>query len=250
MTTTTAAAIHPFEAAGLGKAPFRFLGLTENAIKVGDHIQPGGTCDFCGTGIKYECRIGSADGRRFVVGTDCVMKLDRADNRLMGEVERAVKAREKAERKARADVRREVERESIAARVARRAPILDAYQAEWDAADAEYRAEVARANGWLTARLAEAGVPPGGFVESMIASLGREPIGDLSDRAMAILEDIYAKRAGRSGSKANDAAREEFAGRSDAADATAREALAIFRARVQSAAQAKADALAAIGERP
>lgn len=247
MIAMTAVATHPFEAAGLGSAPFRFLGMTQNIVRCGDHFQPGGTCDFCGTGIRYECRIGSSDGRTFVVGTDCVLKLDRADNRLVGEVERAVKAREAADRRAKADVRRAAEREAIAARVARRAPILDAYQAEWDAADAEYRAAVAGANRWLIEALLPAG---GGFVADMIANLGREPIGDLSDRAVAILEDIYARRAGRAGSKANDAARAGFGRLAEAADREARESLATFRARVRAATEARESALAAIGERP
>lgn len=78
--------VHKFEAAGLGKAPFRVLGVCEKRgpIKVGERDgvevwsgspgQPMGSCDFCGTGIAECWEIGSADGRRFIVGCECVRK--------------------------------------------------------------------------------------------------------------------------------------------------------------------------------
>lgn len=93
--------VHPFERAGLGSAPFRFLGMRENVYSAcPGHSQPGGTCDYCGTGIRYECVIGSADGRKFVVGTDCVRKA--GDAKLVplvasAERERKRKAREAKE---------------------------------------------------------------------------------------------------------------------------------------------------------
>lgn len=78
--------IHKFEQAGLGKAPFRYVGFTEkrgpirtvlpNGIvqECGAPGQPMGTCDYCGQGIAICCEIVSADGKRFVVGSDCVEK--------------------------------------------------------------------------------------------------------------------------------------------------------------------------------
>jgi hypothetical protein len=99
MTTTEA---HPFEAAGLGKAPFRLVGVTENVYRhPGGTCQPGGTCDYCSTGILYEFRIRSADGRTFVVGSDCVLKIDRRDNRQLADaVKVEVARRQKAARQA------------------------------------------------------------------------------------------------------------------------------------------------------
>jgi hypothetical protein len=71
MTATT----HPFEKAGLGYAPFRCVGCRENWFEMpGFGRKPGGTCDYCGTGILYEFVIKSADGKSFVVGCDCVRK--------------------------------------------------------------------------------------------------------------------------------------------------------------------------------
>ena len=74
--------MHPFEQAGFGKAPYRFDGVTRNWFVScpGDPGKPGGTCDYCGTGIAYEFWVRSADGRRFKVGCDCIAKLARKDN--------------------------------------------------------------------------------------------------------------------------------------------------------------------------
>lgn len=78
--------MHPFEKSGLGKAPFQFIGAYEDrgphrsvgpggvTIEVGSPGQPMGTCDHCGTGIATCCKIRSADGKTFIVGSSCVMK--------------------------------------------------------------------------------------------------------------------------------------------------------------------------------
>lgn len=67
---------HAFEVAGLGLAPFRFVGLSENVIRYPDgSSKAGGTCDYCGTGIASECHILSADGQWHKVGCDCIRKV-------------------------------------------------------------------------------------------------------------------------------------------------------------------------------
>ena len=69
--------VHPFERAGLGKAPFKCTHVTENVFVVGDGTtKAGGCCDYCGTGIRWEFWIrGSVAGaRQFKVGCDCVAK--------------------------------------------------------------------------------------------------------------------------------------------------------------------------------
>lgn len=55
---------HIFERGGLGKAPFAVVGYEKVENK----------CDFCGTPILHNFIIHSADGKRFVVGSDCVEK--------------------------------------------------------------------------------------------------------------------------------------------------------------------------------
>lgn len=70
---------HAFEVAGLGKAPFRFVGMQENAQRLPDGTtRAAGCCQYCYTGIRYECVVQSADGKRFVVGSDCIRKVDEA----------------------------------------------------------------------------------------------------------------------------------------------------------------------------
>jgi len=68
--------IHPFELTGLGRAPFHFVQMVERVYQAchGAPVQPGGTCDHCGNGIRYCYQIRSADGRLSEVGCDCVRK--------------------------------------------------------------------------------------------------------------------------------------------------------------------------------
>lgn len=67
--------LHVFERAGLGKAPFRCVGYSEKFITHPDgSTQAAGSCDYCGTGIRFQCQIRSRDGHVFKVGTDCVAK--------------------------------------------------------------------------------------------------------------------------------------------------------------------------------
>jgi len=86
---------HVFETAGLGKAPFTFVGMyvsrgpirTElNGVvcEVGYAGQPMGTCEYCGNGIANCFQIKSADGKSFIVGSECVMKT--GDNGLRAKV--------------------------------------------------------------------------------------------------------------------------------------------------------------------
>jgi hypothetical protein len=85
----TVSSVHVFEAAGLGKAPFKLGAIVDTAagkdaqglVLVGYtpegfaiHTTPGGTCAYCGHAIIVLCKIVSADGQRFHVGTDCVNK--------------------------------------------------------------------------------------------------------------------------------------------------------------------------------
>lgn len=83
--------LHPFERAGLGKAPFKYLGVFQDVgpktvivngleMQVGAPGQPMGTCNYCGQGIKDCYRVRGASGDEFIVGCDCVRKLSRSDN--------------------------------------------------------------------------------------------------------------------------------------------------------------------------
>ncbi len=210
--------IHPFEASGLGLAPFRYVGFSVNEIRYPDgHAQPGGTCNHCGTGIKFEFHVESSDGRRSIVGSDCVKKLQRIDNVLVGEVERA-----------RLNYEREIRQQKQQAAWEADRPIREARQARAVAQHEERERLAAEAlavrtarytveNAWLVEVLRQAG---GDFCTSVARDLERQAVGDLSDRCLAIVADIYAKSFGRGGSKTNKAAREAFWGRVEADDAT------------------------------
>ena len=68
---------HPFEKAGLGKAPFSCTHVSQNLFYLPDGTcKAGGCCDYCGTGIRWEFWIkGSIAGaKQFKVGCDCVAK--------------------------------------------------------------------------------------------------------------------------------------------------------------------------------
>lgn len=82
--------IHKFEAAGLGKAPFRFVSV-ETKLYVpfpGAVPRAGSSCDYCSTAIAECCWIVSADGKRFKVGNECVKKT--GDKGLVSETKKAV----------------------------------------------------------------------------------------------------------------------------------------------------------------
>lgn len=67
---------HVFEKAGLGQAPFTFTGCSKSEYQAHPDapVQPGSSCDYCGTAIKIVCHIRSNDGKYFKVGNECVNK--------------------------------------------------------------------------------------------------------------------------------------------------------------------------------
>lgn len=132
--TTEAAAlvagVHPFEAAGMGKAPFRYVGEVDQNIKYGQatglmktesgavvefQTTPGGTCEYCGQYIVSMFRIESADGVKSVVGSDCVTKCNPENVKLVSAVKKAVNARRTVQSHARADAKIAAARERFPA---------------------------------------------------------------------------------------------------------------------------------------
>ena len=105
--------IHPWEKAGLGKAPFRWMGITEEigprvyaqpdgtTLTVGSEGQPMGCCAYCGQGIAECHHIRSADGKNFTVGCDCVRKVNAKGSKVLTAAEKASRARVTDRRRAR-----------------------------------------------------------------------------------------------------------------------------------------------------
>lgn len=90
-TMTPGSTIHVFEAAGLGCPPYRFTGLNKNIYQAcpGAPIQPGGSCDYCGTALMNEFHFVSKDGKTFKVGCDCIRKTgDKGLRRVISMVEK------------------------------------------------------------------------------------------------------------------------------------------------------------------
>lgn len=65
--------VHKFERAGLGKAPYKYLGVTEHKFKAapGEPVKAGGSCDYCAMAIMYAVQLQGACGKRFKVGCEC-----------------------------------------------------------------------------------------------------------------------------------------------------------------------------------
>lgn len=67
---------HVFERAGLGKPPYKYLGMEKRSFQAAPDapIQPGSCCDYCHTGIHFLFHLRSSDGNKFKVGSDCILK--------------------------------------------------------------------------------------------------------------------------------------------------------------------------------
>ena len=212
--------LHPFERADLGQSPFRYVGMRENVYSAcPGHSQPGGTCAYCGQGIRYECVIKSHDGKTFVVGMDCVAKLGRADNCLVDAVKRERLKLEQAKRQAERDARwaaREAENKAELDRQRQVNGGLTDYELGKQKAAEEERLKAdqyKQANQWLINALKG---KDGYFVDSMRRELQVRSIASLSSRQIEILRDIYGKSCGRSGSKKYNQAVREFDGKLEA----------------------------------
>jgi len=219
--------IHRFEIAGLGKAPFRFIGIVSlpsptlaeqnpsayNAALCA--IPPGigcGTCAFCGMALVHNAIVQDVCGKRFVVGTDCVSKV--GDAGLVNAVRHAQNAAKRAAKQAAAEAAREAD---LAAQRRANGGRTN-WEVQQDAAKAEQdalRAKFSAANAWLIAFLNPTDT---GFCGSVARYLQTRPISSLSPRCLSIVQDIWSKAAGRSGSKAYNAASDDFDARVKALD--------------------------------
>lgn len=117
--------IHWFESAGLGLAPFRFVGTEHKLFTIPgtDVCKPGSSCDYCGTAISQLCWVESSDGKRFKVGSDCIAKAGGV------RLAKALKAHQSTERKAKSEVARANDR---AARALTKAEACAAFIAKHD----------------------------------------------------------------------------------------------------------------------
>jgi len=119
MTSVDAPKIHPFEKSGLGIGPFRFLAVISlpapslqeanptaynNALRDAFASAKGfgvglGSCEHCGQGLAHNAVIKGtgADSKPFVIGLDCLQKIDKASLGSKAKVAQAKIRREVAE---------------------------------------------------------------------------------------------------------------------------------------------------------
>ncbi|ATI17299.1 hypothetical protein [Aeromonas phage AS-sw] len=137
--------MNKWESQGVGKAPFRCVGMFKMPNKDTATMQDyaalpqgygAGSCHVCGTGIIYNYMIHDADGQKFVVGCECVNYTN--DTTLIDAVKAERKAFNNAQKAAETRKRNEEER-------ARNGGLTDkemaqkAVQDEWDAKRKVYR---------------------------------------------------------------------------------------------------------------
>ena len=206
--------LHPFEVRGLGQSPFHYAGFEVMATKEG---QPAGACDYCSTGIKYAAIIESSDGKRFVVGCECVRKLDLKSNTILAPMERDLKRFKRDEKIREQREKWEADRaKQIAEREAQEAQqrIVNGGLTDWELEQKnklikqqETLEFYSKKNEWILEVLV---TKNGQFAASMYQELQSSDINDISENCKTIIGEIYAKSFGRSGSKKYDAALDDF----------------------------------------
>lgn len=216
MSETSELKAHPFELSGMGTGPYRFVGMVSipssslaeanptaynNALAMLPRNLVGGCgiCYHCGTAIMNICIVIDAQGVRYGIGSDCVLKT--GDASLGDKVKVAVAKHRARLARAKKDAAREARRiawlnascnelgETNAQRIERE-------RNEAQAAQVAREAVVFEKFGFLLPHLGA-----GNFCESIASGIrsGREPRGG----ALDILREIYAKSAGgKRGSKA------------------------------------------------
>lgn len=211
--------LHPFEAHGLGQSPFHYAGFQVMVTKEG---QPSGTCNYCFTGIKYAAIIQSSDGKRFVVGCECVRKLDHKSNAILTPMERDFKRFKRDEKLRKQREEWEANRaKQIAEREAEEAKqrLVNGGLTDWELEqknklikEQEAIKFYSQKNEWILTRLS---LKNGQFAADMYQRLQASDINNLSDNCKRIVAEIYAKSFGRSGSKKYEAALDEFYARTE-----------------------------------
>ena len=113
MTDPQEEKLHVFEKAGMGKAPYRYVGFWSGpskglqeanpdaynrALAEGPRTERGiGACNYCGTAITNHYIIESADGLTFAVGSECISKCGDAGLKASVDTDKKRQARQKRE---------------------------------------------------------------------------------------------------------------------------------------------------------
>lgn len=209
---------HPFEMSGCGVGPFRLVGVWSAPSSTMAEEYPdsyremmrgapegAGSCNHCGMPIRNNYIIRDSSGKKFVVGSECVLKTD--DESLKNAVKVAAARLRREQARQRKHDKERAKRAAWEASPEGKAEI--AYRAK--AAAAREEREKARTHkvvgrfGFVLDALDGAS---GDFAASIARQIraGEAPGG----RALRIVGEIYAKTFGRGGSKAYNAAMDDF----------------------------------------
>lgn len=172
--------MHPFQKSGLGEAPFKCIDVQENVFVMPDgSTKAGGSCDYCGTGIRWEFFIASSDGKTFKVGCDCVEKTYRQYGVEVENFKAIRLEHARQRRQAGAQVRREARQKA-----------WDEQRAQWKAERLEATAEWRNENAALIARL-EALKGSNEFLRNMAQAI--DYYGRLTERQQDSVERAIAR---------------------------------------------------------
>lgn len=214
--------LHPFEARGLGRGPFRLryvasipspslaehnVDAYNNALRSLPRDCPLGVCEYCGMLIMHNFVCEDADGKKFAVGSECVHK---AGDKALGDavaIEHAkiIREQRRAARAAKRERDRKAYLEANKDRLEAEALKAAAERKEREEAQqAERRAITDRWSFVIPALQAKGS----DFCKSIIDSInkGFEPRG----RAVQIVGDIYAASHGRRNSDAYEGAERRY----------------------------------------
>jgi hypothetical protein len=213
--------IHKFEFAGLGQAPFRVVGLfsfpskslaEHNPNAYNNHMQSipkdvvCGSCAFCHTALTHNYIVQSADGKKFVVGSDCVKKtgdLGLAEQIKLIDRQLRTEARMKAME---ADAKAKLNKERDANGGLTNEEMFQLKKAEILKAREPIESLIVEKLSPFTKALNQANGP---FAHDMLVQLSQCNL-DLTSRTVRIIIDIAAKAAGRANSKAYNQRFEEL----------------------------------------
>lgn len=247
--------LHPFLAAGMGEGPYSFAGCFDlraatdptsaanfgnmtGAVKDAPKLEAGlGTCACCGHGIMHIFIVKDAAGKLWGVGSDCIMKLDEQENRILRHgVEKALADRRrearqraaalKAEAKAEAERPEREKRQRMACiaalldckeryqRAQRNAPLCKLLFGDdvLDRLTGQHPRDEPGALPWINELGRWETTLTAGFMMSIFASLlNGELAHQLPPRARHLIAEIDAKaKAGRKGSRGYEARYDEI----------------------------------------
>lgn len=239
--TATKQDIHLFEHAGLGQAPFKLVGMYSiPSPSLGEHNPAAyqaalqamprdvsvGSCDYCGTPLTHNFIIRSHDGKKSVVGCDCVDKVGDAGLRNAIKLQKSEARREArlAERQAKFEAEQDEQRQRNGGKTD--AELRHEAFAAREAALKAGLQDIADMLRPISDQLARAN---GGFARDMTRILNSGEVNQLSRNMRNIALDIAAKQqsGSRKNSKAFNAARD---GLSDIMDAAIEAHTALYEA--------------------